>query len=115
MMYHAESFVANGFETYFIGYRGPYYLPPVKRAMLIISGSKVIPSLITQPHVRLLYLSDPPARFPMLPFILTAPIKVFHQSMTILAALLMRIPHPPEFIMVQVHLDFAGTTSDPLK
>ncbi|KAJ3527074.1 hypothetical protein NM688_g8177 [Phlebia brevispora] len=84
MMYHAESFARNGFETYIIGNR----------------GTEPIPSLLTLP-VQLLYLPDPPKPSPSIPFILTAPLKVFTQVFSILDALLVRIPLTPEFILVQ--------------
>ncbi|THH21018.1 hypothetical protein EW146_g487 [Bondarzewia mesenterica] len=85
MMYHAESFAKIEFETYLIGYK----------------GSKPVPSLLSLPHVHFLHLSGPPAHLQRLPFILLAPFKILHQIWTILSALLWRIPHSPEFIMVQ--------------
>ncbi|KZT08885.1 glycosyltransferase family 33 protein [Laetiporus sulphureus 93-53] len=85
MMYHAESFATNGFETYLIGYR----------------GAKPVPSLLSLPHVHFLYLSNPPAYLSDIPFILAAPCKIFHQVMSIMDTLLYHIPHPPEFILVQ--------------
>ncbi|TFY75427.1 hypothetical protein EWM64_g8585 [Hericium alpestre] len=84
-MYHAESFAKIEFETYMIGYR----------------GSKPAQSLLSLPHVHFLYLSQPPATLRALPFLLLAPLKIAQQILTILAALLIRIPHPPEFILVQ--------------
>ncbi|KAH8101583.1 mannosyltransferase [Cristinia sonorae] len=85
MMYHAESFADNGFETFIIGNK----------------GSKPVPSLLSIPHVRFLYLPNSPRPIPRLPFVVTAPQKVIHQVFSILHALLVRIPHPPEFIIVQ--------------
>ncbi|KZP30410.1 glycosyltransferase family 33 protein [Athelia psychrophila] len=85
MMYHAESFAKNKYETFLIGYR----------------GSKPSPTLLSLPHIHFLYLSEPPKIVTRLPFILAAPIKIIHQICTILAALMVRVPHPPEFIMVQ--------------
>ncbi|KAI0960946.1 hypothetical protein AcV7_000183 [Taiwanofungus camphoratus] len=85
MMYHAQSFAATDFETFVIGY----------------PGSKPIPSLLTIPHVHFLYLSTPPAYLSSLPFVVGAPRKVLHQVLSILHALLVRIPNPPEFIVVQ--------------
>ncbi|KAI0344280.1 mannosyltransferase [Trametopsis cervina] len=85
MMYHAESFATNEFETYIIGNK----------------GTKPIPSLLSLPRVRFLYLPDPPKPIPGTPFIVSAPRKVVLQVFTILEALLVRVPHPPEFIVVQ--------------
>ncbi|KAI0697447.1 glycosyl transferases group 1-domain-containing protein [Cytidiella melzeri] len=85
MMYHAESFATNEFETYIIGNK----------------GSKPIPSLLSLPRVRFLYLPDPPRTIPGSPFLAAAPRKVILQIFYILEALLVRVPHPPEFILVQ--------------
>ncbi|KZT68760.1 glycosyltransferase family 33 protein [Daedalea quercina L-15889] len=85
MMYHAESFASIGFETYLVGY----------------AGAKPVPSLLSIPHVRFLYLSQPPKYIASWPFALAAPRKVLHQVLSILNTLLVRIPHPPEFIIVQ--------------
>ncbi|KAI0079046.1 glycosyltransferase family 33 protein [Panus rudis PR-1116 ss-1] len=84
MMYHAESFAENEFETYLIGNK----------------GSKPIPSLMSIPHVHFLYLPNPPKPHG-LPFIIAGPRKVIHQVFSILDALLYRMPKPPEFILVQ--------------
>ena len=66
-------------------------------------GSKPIPSLLSLPHVHFLYLSQPPKGLTSsLPFILSVPLKIAHQITTVLSALLLRIPNPPEFILVQV-------------
>ncbi|KAF7986156.1 hypothetical protein HWV62_38534 [Athelia sp. TMB] len=85
MMYHAESFATNNYETFLIGY----------------GGSKPSPTLRSLPHIHFLYLSEPPRIVTKLPFIICAPIKIIHQIATILAALLVRVAHPPEYIMVQ--------------
>ncbi|KAK7688235.1 hypothetical protein QCA50_008605 [Cerrena zonata] len=84
MMYHSESFAENGFETYIVGNK----------------GSKPVPSLLSIPRVHFLYLPDAPSTLG-LPFILSAPRKVLLQVFSILNALLYRIPHPPEYIVVQ--------------
>ncbi|KAH9075745.1 hypothetical protein EDB83DRAFT_1813982 [Lactarius deliciosus] len=88
MMYHAESLAKLHFETFLIGY----------------GGSKPVPSLLSLPHVHFLYLSQLPPSLRNLPFIFFAPIKIAQQVMSILHTLLWRIPHPPEFILVQVSL-----------
>lgn len=69
-----------------------------------VLGSKPVPSLLSLPHVHFLYLPNSPRPIPGLPFVLTAPRKVIHQVFSILNALLLRIPHPPEFIVVQVRI-----------
>ncbi|CDO74790.1 Glycosyltransferase Family 33 protein [Trametes cinnabarina] len=85
MMYHAESFATNKFQTYLIGYR----------------GSKPIPSLLSLPRIDILYLREPSSYLRALPFIVAGPLKVLSQVMDILHTLLDRIPNPPEFILVQ--------------
>ncbi|KAJ7139519.1 mannosyltransferase [Mycena epipterygia] len=83
MMYHAESFAENGFFTELIGY----------------GGSKPIPSL-ERPKVRIRYLPEPPRWLRAFPFIVSAPIKVLLQVLSIFLELF-TIPNPPEFILVQ--------------
>ncbi|KZV74769.1 glycosyltransferase family 33 protein [Peniophora sp. CONT] len=85
MMYHAESFAKLGFETYIVGYE----------------GAKPTTSLLSLPRVRFLYLPPPPIAVRALPFLLGAPWKVAHQCVSILQALLVRAPHPPEYLLVQ--------------
>ena len=65
-------------------------------------GSKPISSLCTTPRVSLLYLTEPPLILRRLPFIVGGPLKVLRQVAEILYTLTVRIPHPPEFILVQV-------------
>ncbi|KAH9994383.1 glycosyltransferase family 33 protein [Russula vinacea] len=85
MMYHAESFAKLQFETFLVGYQ----------------GSKPVPTLLSLPRTHFLYLSQPPPFLRKLPFIVSAPVKILQQLLSILYALLWRIPHPPEFILVQ--------------
>ncbi|KDQ19820.1 glycosyltransferase family 33 protein [Botryobasidium botryosum FD-172 SS1] len=88
MMYHSESFAQNGFETFVVGYEGAQ--PPR--------------SLLSLPRVHFIYLSPPPAfisRLPTTLYRLFAPLKVLYQVLSVLSALLGRIPHPPEYIIVQ--------------
>ncbi|KAF8499108.1 beta-1,4-mannosyltransferase [Russula emetica] len=85
MMYHAESFAKLRFQTFLVGYQ----------------GSKPIPSLLSLPHVHFLYISQTPPSLRKLPFIVFAPLKIAQQVLSILYALLWRIPRPPEFILVQ--------------
>ncbi|KAI0825399.1 mannosyltransferase [Trametes gibbosa] len=85
MMYHTESFATNKFQTYLVGY----------------DGSKPIPSLLSMPRVEIMYLRQPPAYLRRLPFIMAGPLKVLSQIFDIFYILLVRIPHPPEFILVQ--------------
>jgi len=88
MMYHAESFAKLHFETFLIGYE----------------GSKPVPSLLSLPHIHFLYLWQLPPSLRKLPFIIFAPVKISQQVISILHTLFWRIPHPPEFILVQVSL-----------
>ncbi|KAJ3576271.1 hypothetical protein NP233_g535 [Leucocoprinus birnbaumii] len=85
MMYHAQSFAENDFETDLIGY----------------GGSKPIPALKRLPKLRLRYLPEPPKIISGLPFIFAGPLKVLHQISAILIVLVFLIRVPPEFILVQ--------------
>ncbi|KIY62782.1 glycosyltransferase family 33 protein [Cylindrobasidium torrendii FP15055 ss-10] len=85
MMYHAQSFAENGFETNIVGFR----------------GSKPIAALERLPLVQLRYLPDVPPILSVLPFILFGPLKALYQALSILRILLIQIPTPPEFILVQ--------------
>ena len=67
-----------------------------------VVGSKPTASLRSLPHIRFLYLSLPPKVVSRLPFVFAAPIKIIHQISTVLAALMIRIKYPPEFVIVQV-------------
>jgi beta-1,4-mannosyltransferase len=93
MMYHAESLAKQSFETYVVGY----------------DGARPIPSLLALPHVHFLYLPAPPALVRALPFVLLAPLKIVHQCLSVLYTLLVRIPAPPEFLLVQVRTLDRGT------
>lgn len=73
----------------------------------VLSGSREVPSLLTLPRVRFVYLPAPPtfiAKLPRRLFLLFAPLKVAFQLLTIVSALFYRIERPPEFILVQVRL-----------
>ncbi|KAF5355663.1 hypothetical protein D9756_003970 [Leucocoprinus leucothites] len=85
MMYHAQSFAENDFETDLIG----------------CGGSRPIPALERLPKLRLRYLPEPPAIIRGLPFVLAGPLKVLHQISAILIVLVFLIRVPPEFILVQ--------------
>ena len=108
MMYHAESLAQNGFKTFVIGNKGKHLrardteLVYNRNICFCVLGSKPIPSLLSIPHVEFLYLPNSPRPVPGLPFLLTAPQKVIHQVFSILHTLFMRMPEPPEFIIVQV-------------
>lgn len=86
MMYHAQSFAENDFVTYLIGY----------------PGSRPISSLERLQKIKLRYLSELPTSLRFLPFIIYGPIKVLHQTTSIFVELLVKMPEPPEFILVQV-------------
>lgn len=64
-------------------------------------GSKPIPSLERQ-NVRFIHLAELPRDLRNLPFLVLAPLKVTLQILAILYALWIALPHPPEYIMVQV-------------
>ncbi|KAI0696494.1 mannosyltransferase [Cerioporus squamosus] len=85
MMYHTESFANNKFLTYLVGY----------------GGSTPIPSLLSTPLVKILHLTEPPRYLTRLPFVIGGPMKVARQVLEITYTLAVRIPHPPEFILVQ--------------
>ena len=106
MMYHAESFASNGFTTYIIGNKGAFSQISAENTVtdLRFIGTRPIPSLLSLPRVRFCYLPDPPRTIPGTPFLLSAPRKVASQIFSILEALLVRVPNPPEFIIVQVRL-----------
>ena len=103
MMYQAESFAKNNFLTYLVGYGGALPVVPVQdwRAHSL-EGSKPIPSLLSSPDVSIMYLTEPPTSLRRLPFVLGGPLKVLRQILEIVHTLAIRIPHPPEFILVQV-------------
>lgn len=105
MMYHAESFATNQFETYIIGNKGACIFASYSwrySVICVYSGTTPIPSLLSLPRVRFLYLPDSPKPVPGMPFVLSAPRKIALQIFYILEALLVRVPQPPEFIIVQV-------------
>ncbi|KAJ6573957.1 mannosyltransferase [Mycena vulgaris] len=81
MMYHAESFMENDFFTDLIGY----------------GGSAPIPSL---ERVKIHYILEPPRWLRVFPFLVSAPIKVLLQVLSIFIELF-TLPNPPEFILVQ--------------
>lgn len=66
-----------------------------------VIGSTPIASL-ERLNVQLFHLKETPRALRRLPFIILAPIKVTLQALTVLHALLLAIPHPPEYIVVQV-------------
>jgi len=66
------------------------------------SGSKPIPSLKRLPRVRIRHIPELPKIFRVLPYLIIAPLKVVHQTISILLCLLFWIEVPPEFIIVQV-------------
>lgn len=132
MMYHAESFATNKFQTYLIGYGGessylhaewmgrvgevlgcsgclvPTY--PARPTVVVMYspvntlhlGSKPIPSLLSMPRIQFMYLNEPPSHWRGFPFIIAGPLKVLHQVVDIFRKLLVDISQPPEFILVQV-------------
>lgn len=104
-MYHAESFAKLHFETFFVGYGGKLFGYQDGQSSLTcqsVAGSEPVPSLLGLSHVHFLYLSQPLPSLRKLPFVIFAPIKIAQQIFSVLHALLWCIPHPPEFILVQV-------------
>lgn len=88
MMYHAQSFAREGFQTYIIG----YYDSQLPRSLRQLPLAYKIP------------LSPFPLAFLRLPFIVMAPFKVIWQIDSLLNSLTLKLPHIPEFIIVQVIL-----------
>lgn len=104
MMYHTESMAKLGWDTWLVGYRGQSAssLICILRAEPIAryrSGSTPLASLLSQPHVHITYLPNPPSLIQSLPFFLSAPLKIVFQCYTILYLLLTL---RTEIIMVQV-------------
>ncbi len=79
----------------------PLFRRRIRRAHCL-EGSKPIPSLLASPDVSIIYLTEPPTSLRRLPFIVGGPLKVLRQIVEIVHTLAIRIPHPPEFILVQV-------------
>ena len=104
MMYHTQSFAEHDFVTDIIGYGGiaVKLLWYRNRFNNLLLGSKPIPALERLPKVQFHYLPEPPRFYGLLPFILLAPIKVFHQVASVLYVLLVQLHETPEFILVQV-------------
>lgn len=64
-------------------------------------GTTPTPSLLSAPGIQFHYLATPPS-LPRQLFVVTAPIKVLIQVLSLLRALLGGLYRPPEFILVQV-------------
>ena len=116
MMYHAQSFAQNNFVTDLIGYGGARrifsYMPNQSN---FPTGSKPIPALESLPRVQLRQLPEIPKILNVLPFLVLAPIKLVHQTISILLCLLVWIDAPPEFILVQVRVLYLPISSDAYK
>ena len=105
IMYHAQSFALNDFETYVVGYKGETTISIYGLNLTPISGAREVSSLLTLSRVRFVYLPVPPAFIAKMPrqfFLILAPLKVIFQLVTITSALFYQIERPPEFILVQV-------------
>lgn len=113
MMYHAESFANNGFETYIVGYPGMRYNASFRLSDLdkINAGSEPTPALLSTPHVQFFYLAQLPSLFSHIPFIIVAPIKIMHQVLAIFITILFTIPHTSEFIVAQVSIVYSSRSS----
>lgn len=112
MMYHSQSFAQREFETFIIGYRGKVHMSSAACSCAVhakaadnLPGSKPPKSLRSLPHVHFLYLATPPefiSRAPRWLFPILGPLKAIFQALAVLNALLLRLPYPPKFIIVQV-------------
>jgi len=121
MLYHAQSFVNNGFKTYIIAYRGEssslfrkiisvqfithFHFSLVSLSLL---GSTPPRSLTENEHCHFLYLPEPiswTSKLPKSLFILFAPFKVLLASFNLLSILLFTIPTTPNYLFVQVSRD----------
>lgn len=85
MMYHSESLARHGWETFVIGYGDT---PP-------------IPSLLTEPRVRLLHIASPPGSLLALPWVLRAPIRTVYQVYSVLHLYFWEISFFTEILLVQ--------------
>ncbi|KAK4684579.1 hypothetical protein P7C73_g5598, partial [Tremellales sp. Uapishka_1] len=85
MMYHAESLGNDGWETYLVGY----------------GDTKPHPALLSNPHIHVLSLLQPPSLFSLLPWVLRAPIRIVYQIMSVLYICLYEIPFHTEILLVQ--------------
>ncbi|GAA5996385.1 hypothetical protein JCM5350_005121 [Sporobolomyces pararoseus] len=88
MLYHAQSFLQNGYTTYIVAYRGSN--PPR--------------SLTENEKCHFVYLSQPLAfssKLPKIGFLFIAPFKVLFGALYLLSALLFIIPQSPTFFFVQ--------------
>lgn len=83
-MYHSLSFLQQHFHVSLIGY----------------PGSALLPALLSHPAFTPVYLPLPLAT-PRWAFVVAGPVKVIWQCAVVLWVL-MTLPDPPEFILVQV-------------
>ena len=91
MMYHAQSFAREGFQTFIIGYYESQ-LPNTLRQL---------PMAIKIP------LTAFPGLPRFIPFIALAPFKALWQMFSLFNSLTARLPYIPEFILVQVHMSLS--------
>ncbi|GAA5856441.1 hypothetical protein JCM3766R1_004314 [Sporobolomyces carnicolor] len=88
MLYHAQSFLKHGYDTFIVAYRGSS--PPSV--------------LAENPRCHFVYLAQPlpwTSKLPRVAFLLLAPVKVVLGALSLLNALLFAIPDAPTFFFVQ--------------
>jgi beta-1,4-mannosyltransferase len=86
MMYHAQSFAQEGFQTFIIGYFESHLPKQLKQL----------------PMAHRIPLRPFSFRSYLVPFILLAPFKVLWQTYSLFSSLTSRLPDIPQFIIVQV-------------
>ena len=113
MLYHAQSFLQNGYTTYIVAYRGegllslslsPQFIDPSNLSPLSFVGSNPPRSLTENEKCHFVYLSQPLAfssKLPKIGFLFIAPFKVLFGALYLLSALLFIIPQSPTFFFVQ--------------
>lgn len=85
-----------------------------KDADFPLSGSDVLPSLLSSPHVHIKYIAQMPSFFRTLPFLLLAPIKVSWQVLSVLHALWYTPDVGAEYLLVQVRIQHLNRAEKPL-
>lgn len=125
MLYHADSFARNGFETRIVAHRGALQsvsLPPLaprscwtESALLRRLGSAPPETLAARTNVHFDYLETPLAWVTRLPrplFLLFAPLKVLLGAFGLYRTL-MFLRSPPGYIFVQVRISSCGARLEP--
>jgi beta-1,4-mannosyltransferase len=96
MMYHAQSFAREGFQTFIIGY-----------------FDSQLPNMLVQLPMAHKVPLTPFPKFPrVFPFITLAPFKVLWLFLGLFNSLTNRLPYIPDFIVVQVHVNRKNSQSN---